>query len=147
MKDMPIFKSEAFRFLLLLKMQIMDYLVFEVFFFLISKIVDIVAAAAAAKSLQSCLTLCDPIDSSPPDWTLNVVGNLSLIYSHFFWSSPFWVYCTQIMPDKKALPNTLKKMLKYILCLKFSPGQIRLLWIVLHVQTEQDVRLAYGASF
>ena len=26
----------------------------------------IVSAAAAAKSLQSCLTLCDPIDSSPP---------------------------------------------------------------------------------
>ena len=26
----------------------------------------IVAAAAAAKSLQSCPTLCDPIDSSPP---------------------------------------------------------------------------------
>ena len=25
-----------------------------------------VYAAAAAKSLQSCLTLCDPIDSSPP---------------------------------------------------------------------------------
>ena len=25
------------------------------------------AAAAAAKSLQSCLTLCDPRDSSPPD--------------------------------------------------------------------------------
>ena len=24
------------------------------------------AAAAVAKSLQSCLTLCDPIDSSPP---------------------------------------------------------------------------------
>ena len=24
------------------------------------------AAAAAGKSLQSCLTLCDPIDSSPP---------------------------------------------------------------------------------
>ena len=24
------------------------------------------AAAAAAASLQSCLTLCDPIDSSPP---------------------------------------------------------------------------------
>ena len=23
-------------------------------------------AAAAAKTLQSCLTLCDPIDSSPP---------------------------------------------------------------------------------
>ena len=25
-----------------------------------------VAAAAAAKSLQSCRTLCDPIDGSPP---------------------------------------------------------------------------------
>ena len=25
------------------------------------------AAAVAAKSLQSCPTLCDPIDSSPPD--------------------------------------------------------------------------------
>ena len=24
------------------------------------------AAAAAAKSLQSCLTVCDPIDGSPP---------------------------------------------------------------------------------
>ena len=24
------------------------------------------STAAAAKSLQSCLTLCDPIDSSPP---------------------------------------------------------------------------------
>ena len=26
----------------------------------------VVYAAAAAKSLQSCLTLCDPIDGSPP---------------------------------------------------------------------------------
>ena len=26
----------------------------------------ILAAAAAAKSIQSCLTLCDPIDGSPP---------------------------------------------------------------------------------
>ena len=30
------------------------------------KILNHNAAAAAAKSLQSCLTLCDPIDSSPP---------------------------------------------------------------------------------
>ena len=27
---------------------------------------ELPAAAAAAKSLQSCLTLCDPIDSSAP---------------------------------------------------------------------------------
>ena len=26
------------------------------------------AAAAAAKSLQSCPTLCDPMDGSPPDF-------------------------------------------------------------------------------
>ena len=26
-----------------------------------------IAAAAAAKSLQSCPTMCDPIDGSPPD--------------------------------------------------------------------------------
>ena len=28
--------------------------------------INYAAAAAAAKSLQSCLTLCDPTDSSPP---------------------------------------------------------------------------------
>ena len=27
---------------------------------------DVLKTAAAAKSLQSCLTLCDPIDGSPP---------------------------------------------------------------------------------
>ena len=27
----------------------------------------IVSAAVAAKSLQSCMTLCGPIDGSPPD--------------------------------------------------------------------------------
>ena len=34
----------------------------------------VTATAAAAKSLQSCPTLCDPIDSSPP-------GSLSLGFS------------------------------------------------------------------
>ena len=29
-------------------------------------IMAVAAAAAAAKSLQSCLTLCDPTDGSPP---------------------------------------------------------------------------------
>ena len=31
-----------------------------------AKLKTVFAAAPAAKSLQSCLTLCDPIDSSPP---------------------------------------------------------------------------------
>ena len=31
-----------------------------------SKIAQLLNAAAAAKSLQSCLTVCNPIDGSPP---------------------------------------------------------------------------------
>ena len=34
--------------------------------FLGFQFLSIVAAATAAKSLQSCPTLCDPTDSSPP---------------------------------------------------------------------------------
>ena len=30
----------------------------------------VAAAAAATKSLQSCLTLCDPIDGSPPGFPI-----------------------------------------------------------------------------
>ena len=30
-----------------------------------------IAAAAAAKLLQSCPTLCDPIDGSPPGFSVN----------------------------------------------------------------------------
>ena len=33
-------------------------------------LVTAAAAAAAAKSLQSCPTLCDPIDGSPPGSTI-----------------------------------------------------------------------------
>ena len=48
------------------------------------------AAADAAKSLQSCLTLCDPIDGSPP-------GSLSMGFSRQeYWRglpfpSPVWI--------------------------------------------------------
>ena len=37
----------------------------KVHFWMAGKWLD-AAAAAAAKSLQLCLTLCDPIDGSPP---------------------------------------------------------------------------------
>ena len=43
------------------------------------------AAATAAKSLQSCLTLCDPIDGSPP-------GSLSLGFSRQDLWSVFWQF-------------------------------------------------------
>jgi len=35
-----------------------------------SCLVIVAAAAAAAKSLQLCLTLCDPVDDSPPGSTV-----------------------------------------------------------------------------
>ena len=38
----------------------------QTFLPLVSIRVPAAAAAAAVKSLQSCLTLCNPIDSSPP---------------------------------------------------------------------------------
>ena len=41
----------------------MDILIWESFY-------EITYAAAAAKSLQSCPTLCDPIDGSPPGSTV-----------------------------------------------------------------------------
>ena len=43
-----------------------DILECEVKWTLRSTAVNKAAAATAAKSLQSCLTLCNPIDSSPP---------------------------------------------------------------------------------
>ena len=38
----------------------------ELLHILRSNIILCITAAAAAKSLQSCLTPCDPIDGSPP---------------------------------------------------------------------------------
>ena len=56
----------------------------------------VAAAAAAAKSLQSCLTLCDPIDGSPPgstvpgilqarvlEWVAIAFSNLMVKYVNF----------------------------------------------------------------
>ena len=60
-------KTEALKYLIFIyeisqvKETIISYLS-QIF----SQFRDSVLAAAAAKSLQSCLTLCDPIDGSPP---------------------------------------------------------------------------------
>ena len=46
------------------------YVSFYIFYMLCPGDTDLKAlfsVAATAKSLQSCLTLCDPIDGSPPD--------------------------------------------------------------------------------
>ena len=41
-------------------------LIWRNYFRVTNKYIHSMIAAAAAKSLQSCLTLCDPIDGSPP---------------------------------------------------------------------------------
>ena len=38
-----------------------------------------VAAAAAAKSFQSCPTLCNPIDSSPPGSSVHVISQARVL--------------------------------------------------------------------
>ena len=49
------------------------------------------AAAAAAKSLQSCLTLCDPIDGSPPGFPVPgilLARTLEWVLSHLQINKP-----------------------------------------------------------
>ena len=58
------------------------------------------AAAAAAKSLQSCPTLCDPIDSSPP-------GSLSLGFSRQEHWSDTWLFATRY--ERKLIINNGNK--------------------------------------
>ena len=49
-----------------------------------------IAAAAAAKSLQSCPTLCDPIDGSPPGSPVpgilqaRILEWVAIAFSHYF---------------------------------------------------------------
>ena len=52
-------------------------------------------AAAAAKSLQSCLTLCDPIDGSPPGSSVHgilharILEWVAISFSTGWWSSHY----------------------------------------------------------
>ena len=50
----------------------------------------LLSAAAAAKSVQSCLTLCDPMDSSSPGSSLhgNSPGKNTGVGCHFFLQLP-----------------------------------------------------------
>ena len=57
--------SEYADFIFVFKKQV--YYLYRI---LSGQLISLKAAAAAAKSLQSCPTLCDPIDSSPPGSTV-----------------------------------------------------------------------------
>ena len=55
---------------------------------------SLMGAAAAAKSLQSCLTLCDPIDGSPPGSSVpGILQARILEWVDISFSKPMGKYC------------------------------------------------------
>ena len=57
------------------------------------------AAATAAKSLQSCLTLCDPIDGSPPCSTVPGILQARTLE----WIA---IPCSRDLPDEEIKPGS-----------------------------------------
>ena len=62
-------------------------------------------AAAAAKSLQSCPTLCDPIDGSPPG--SSVPGILQARILEWVAISFFSIFYTESQQNQLQLPSVL----------------------------------------
>ena len=52
------------------------------------------AAAAAAKSLQSCPTLCDPRDGSPPGFAIPGILQARMMLNNFYYTLQIYVYLT-----------------------------------------------------
>ena len=82
---------------------------------------DIIVVAAAAKSLQSCLTLCNPIEDSPQ-------GPLSLRFSRQeYWSGlPFPSPMHACMLNASAVPDSVRlhgQQPTRLLCPWHSPGK------------------------
>ena len=51
------------------------------------------AAATAAKLFQSCPTLCDPIDSSPPGSSVpGILQARTLMYAHIYFSKCVFIF-------------------------------------------------------
>ena len=54
---------------------------------------NMLSAAAAAKSLQSCSTLCDPIDSSPPGSSTHGIFQATVLeWGAIAFSKPYMTY-------------------------------------------------------
>ena len=66
------------------------------------------AAAAAAKLLQSCPTLCDPIDGSPPgSAVLGILQERTLEWVAISFSNAWkWKWSCSVMSDSLATPWT-----------------------------------------
>ena len=63
--------------------------------------VCIYAAAAAAKSLQSCPTLCDPIDGSPPGSSIPGILQIRILEWVAISFSGVYIYKAPIIQNLK----------------------------------------------
>ena len=61
------------------------------------------AAAAAAKSLQSCLTLCDPIDGSPPGFPVPGILQARILEWVALSHSVVFLYFFSLIPEEGFL--------------------------------------------
>ena len=62
------------------------------------------AAAAATKSLQSCLTLCDPVDGSPPGSSVpGILQARILEWVAIFFSNAYMHAVTSVVSDSVRL--------------------------------------------
>ena len=62
-----------------------------------------IAAAAAAKLLQSCLTLCDPIDGSPPGSSVHGIFQARVLEWGVIAFSAMWAS----LPDSICAPTVI----------------------------------------
>ena len=71
------------------------------------------SAAAAAKSLQSCPTLCDPIDGSPPGSSIHGIFQARVLeWGAIAFSDPLLLFnflSINLKPHKKMSTNISKK--------------------------------------
>ena len=106
-------------------------------FFLIYWLSFNAAAAAAAKSLQSCPTLCDPIDVSPPGSTAPGILQQRILE----WVAISMQSCA--LMASFPMTNSLKRNTKNQLW--FSGGSKRLYWIHPKLQKSSAIasRMAY----
>ena len=71
------------------------------------------AAAAAAESLQSCPTLCDPIDGSPPGSSVHVLDSFQARVLE--WGAIAFSRQRLYRPSKpETLPSPLQRMFTHV---------------------------------
>ena len=57
--------------------------------------ITVLQCAAAAKSLQSCLTLCDPIDGSPPGSSVHKILQARILAWVAMAFLYIWLWCSR----------------------------------------------------